>query len=978
MSTGPAAHPSTDNFIAIFSVAQDEYKKLTGHDVRRHPLALKFDTCRSPEDVSKLLQMQGQALSTFNKGNEALMRWLNPTVNILFILSGTLGEGIGLPFSPAKTIFTGIGVLLGAVKDEAASHDKLIELFERIHCFLHRLESYIRTLLSSEFVELLGKIMAQLLSILALSTKAMTERRIKKVLKRLAGKTDVEDAVSRLDVLTKDENLAVVAKSLELLYKAQRDQLRRDFKTWLSPPDPSVNHNTAFKTQQSGTARWFIEGSTFRDWKEDGSLLWIRGNPGAGKSILWYVALVGFWGKKLILSSSSAVIEDIKNTRETAQRLIAYYYFDYKDASKRDVRGLLASLLFQLGDSSDRCWDLLYRLYTKCRDGSEQPSDADLTKCLDAMLKLPGQVPIFIIMDALDECPSTTGICSAREEVLTFVEDLVGSKHSNLFICITSRPEQDIQTTLSPLTTASCRVSLHDEGGQREDISNYIRTFFDTNKTVLAWRKEDRELVITTLSERAGGMFRWVVCQLDTLRRCFPSSIRQTLKDLPATLDGTYERTLEEIPKEKKPHAHRLFQCLVAARRPLRVEELAEVFAIEFDTDTGLNLRENWRPENPEEAVLSACSTLIAVIEDDGSKIVQFSHFSVKEFLTSDRLRTSEFGNIRHYFVPLDAARSILARACITVLLQLDEKVDKERLSKFPLAFYAADHWVDHAKIREVALQFRDAMEQLFDPRKPYLAAWACWIRDVDQGWVGKSIDDLPEHPPQPMRTALYYAALCGLCDVAEHLIVARAEDTNAKCGGHGSPLHAAVYMGHLDTARVLLNHGADVNLEDEDGTTPLVLAYRDRNLEAMGLLLEHGANPDAQYDGCGSISHDAVSGGNTEVMELLLQHKADVHIRGTDEDKWTLLHWVFGLNAKLVQILLDHGADINAQDAHHKTPLYRAAEKGRLNFVRVLLGHGADVHVRGEGDQTPFQVAQSRGHMEVAQLLLAHGAEKG
>jgi ankyrin repeat protein len=463
---------------------------------------------------------------------------------------------------------------------------------------------------------------------------------------------------------------------------------------------------------------------------------------------------------------------------------------------------------------------------------------------------------------------------------------------------------------------------------------------------------------------------------LDTLRRCFPSSIRKTLKDLPATLDGTYERTLEEIPKEKKQHAHRLFQCLVAARRPLRVEELAEIFAIEFDTDVGLDFRENWRPGNPEEAVLSACSTLIAVIEDGGSKVVQFSHFSVKEFLTSDRLRTSEFGSICQYFIPLDAAHSILARACITVLLQLDENVDKKRLTAFPLAFYAAEHWVDHAKFREVVSRVRDAMEQLFDPRKPYLAAWACWIRDLDQGQVGRSIYDLPEHPPPPRETALYYAASCGLCDVAKYLIVARAEDANAKCGRHGSPLHAAVYMGHLDTARVLLDRGANVNLEDQDGKTPLVAAYHCRNLEVMGLLLGHGANPDVQYNSCGSISHDAASEGNTEVMELLLQHNADVHIRGTYGDKWTLLHWVFGLKPKLVQILLDHGADINALDAHHKTPLYRAVENGRLDLVRLLLGHGADVHIRG-GHQTPFRVAESREHREIARLLLEHGAEK-
>jgi ankyrin repeat protein len=474
--------------------------------------------------------------------------------------------------------------------------------------------------------------------------------------------------------------------------------------------------------------------------------------------------------------------------------------------------------------------------------------------------------------------------------------------------------------------------------------------------------------------------FRWVVCQLDTLRRCFPSSIRKTLKELPATLDGTYERTLEEIPKEKKQHTHQLFQCLVVARRPLRVEELAEIFAIEFDTATGLNLRQNWRPENPEEAVLSACSTLIVVIEDGDSKIVQFSHFSVKEFLTSDRLRTSEFANICHYFIPLDPAHSILARACITVLLQLDESVNKERLSEFPLAFYAADHWVDHAQIREVASQFQDAMEQLFDPRKPYLAAWACWICDMDWGGAGRTIDDLPEHPSRRERTVLYYAALCGFCDLAEHLIIARAEDANAKCGRHGSPLHAAAHMGHLDTARVLLDHGANVDLEDQGGKTPLVAAYRRRNLEIMGLLLEHGTNPDVKYDECGSISHDAAYKGNAEVMELLLQHKADVHIRSTrstDRYEYTLLHWPRSWDAKLVQILLDHGADINALDALHRTPLYKAVDDGYREAVRVLLGHGADVHIRGRKNQTPFQVAQSVGRMEIAQLLLEHGAEK-
>jgi hypothetical protein len=192
--------------------------------------------------------------------------------------------------------------------------------------------------------------------------------------------------------------------------------------------------------------------------------------------------------------------------REPGSALIAYYYFDFKDAAKRDVRGLLTSLLFQLGDNCDRSQDILHRLYTTCRDGSEQPSVAALAGCLKEMVELPGQLPIFIIVDALDECPNSTGTPSAREEVLDFVEDVIGSNPPNLFICVTSRPEQDIQTVLGPLAPASRRVSLHEEGGQRKDIDNYIRSFVLKDRAMRRWREEDRELVITTLSQRAQGM----------------------------------------------------------------------------------------------------------------------------------------------------------------------------------------------------------------------------------------------------------------------------------------------------------------------------------------------------------------------------------------------------------------------------------------------------------------------------------------
>ena len=301
-----------------------------------------------------------------------------------------------------------------------------------------------------------------------------------------------------------------------------QDKLR----SWLSPPDPSVNHNTACKTQHGGTATWFIQGNTFQDWKKSGSLLWVRGNrtllklslpsclltrspilqPVQGKASCGAQFLARFCDIEFIFWISSAIIEDIKNMQEARQALIAFYYFDFKDASKRDVRGLLASLLFQLSNDSDLCWDVLYKLYTSCKDGSEQPSDATLARCLKSMPELPGQLPTFLIIDALDECPNTAGTPSAREEVLDFLDDLVGSSHQNLFICITSRPEQDIQSVLTPLTSTFSRVSLHEEGGQMEDIKSYVHSFVNKDRAMRRWREEDRKLVISTLVERAGGM----------------------------------------------------------------------------------------------------------------------------------------------------------------------------------------------------------------------------------------------------------------------------------------------------------------------------------------------------------------------------------------------------------------------------------------------------------------------------------------
>ena len=185
---------------------------------------------------------------------------------------------------------------------------------------------------------------------------------------------------------------------------------------------------------------------------------------------------------------------------------MAYFYFDFRDLNKQSCHDLLLSLVSQLSSSSSRCCDILYRVYTRLKRGAQQPSDEILKDCLKEMLRLPGQGQIFIILDALDECLDSSGIPSPRSEVLQLVKELVGLDLKELHICATSRLEVDIRAVLEPL--AFRPVSLHDQGGQKTDIADYVRNVVNSSSSLAMerWRDDDKRLVIETLIERADGM----------------------------------------------------------------------------------------------------------------------------------------------------------------------------------------------------------------------------------------------------------------------------------------------------------------------------------------------------------------------------------------------------------------------------------------------------------------------------------------
>jgi hypothetical protein len=192
--------------------------------------------------------------------------------------------------------------------------------------------------------------------------------------------------------------------------------------------------------------------------------------------------------------------------QEAGKATMAYFYFDFRDPNKQNLHNALPSLLTQLSAHSDSCCDILSRVYKVHKNGAYKPSTGAMITCLNEMLALPDQGPVYIILDAIDECPNTSGVPSARKQVLDFLRDLVGLQLPNLHICVTSRPEIDIRTTLEPL--ASYPISIHDQYGQKKDIEDYIRAVVSTDSDTAMgrWRDRDKELVIKTLTERADGM----------------------------------------------------------------------------------------------------------------------------------------------------------------------------------------------------------------------------------------------------------------------------------------------------------------------------------------------------------------------------------------------------------------------------------------------------------------------------------------
>jgi hypothetical protein len=334
---------------------------------------------------------------------------------------------------------------------------------------------------------------------------------------------------------------------------------------WLSAPDPSLNYNEARNKWQAATGTWFIKSKQFSDWKTNtDSLLWLHGIPGCGKTVL-----------------SSTIVGDVLHQCDSDPGLaVVYFYFDFNDTEKqchdKMIRSLITYIHTQFSLHCSSTPQALKLLFSSCRNGGQQPTVNALLTTLKQIIEEFNET--FIILDALDECKE-------RQDMLGDIEEIIKWKLGKLHMLVTSRREKGIEESLESLVDEQQKICIQSTL-INDDICLYVHERLQTDKGLSRWRNQLKvqQEIEKTLLEKADGMFRWVVCQLDALRKCLNlPMLQKVLLSLPKTLDDTHARRLCNIDEDYSQYALKILQWLTYSARPLQIEEVAEVIPIDIE-----------------------------------------------------------------------------------------------------------------------------------------------------------------------------------------------------------------------------------------------------------------------------------------------------------------------------------------------------------------------------------------------------------
>ncbi|OAL32656.1 Serine/threonine-protein kinase GCN2 [Fonsecaea nubica] len=804
--------------------------------------------------------------------------------------------------------------------------------------------------------------------------------------------TEIVELVKKIQI-DLDRKRGLHDSQMSELHQRQMADERQKLLEWIGgSTNPSSNHNRAMAQREPKTGLWFLESDDFSGWIKSPRLLWLHG---IRKHLAQYPpSLTGlqrlFWGHlagcgKTVLCST--IIEAVKElcSEGTAGKL-GYFYFNFQDfqndSHKEDLfmSALPRSLLRQLCANEPTLPDPVQAIYTRHHGTGSNPTHEELTSALDAVIDQLAK-DVYIILDALDEFPENTNNAQ-RKKLLKWITLMVDGRFQNLHILTTSRKEWDIDAALGNLANGGLPIQ---GPAVDSDIQRYIRSSLEEGP-LSRWRDKIkiRASIETRLTEGAKGMFRWVVCQLDMLGECTTvKSVGKALAELLVTLDDTYERILNAIPRRNKDDARPILQWLAYSKRPLTLDEVAEAAVLRpgdgpIDADELCDLSE----------VLRICRSLVTLAtevvcicaNDSEIEVVKFAHFSVLEYLTS---RRSDYFSVS----AMEATATSDADEDIpTGIEDYSDGGQGEDADSRPVANYAAEYWYEHVceveKVNDRLSKFSDSAYRFLGENSPRcFLKWLQMYNPQDQisGYLCRRYDQAAYFP-------LWYSSLLGIRHATRRLIESGA-DVNQQITGYGGALHTAAKRGHYEIAQILLESGADANRWNEDYGTPLECGVDELHLSICQLLIDHGADVNAatRHEN-GSVLLvaldllDPSTLHGVNIVQLLLTHGANVNARMARgwAREYTALHVA---SAKgflgIVQSLLDKGADINAPGGDEVgTALQEASRHDQVETVQLLLEHGADVNAPAGGKGTALQAACTRGFVQMVQLLLTHGAD--
>ncbi|KAF2809376.1 uncharacterized protein BDZ99DRAFT_531589, partial [Mytilinidion resinicola] len=703
---------------------------------------------------------------------------------------------------------------------------------------------------------------------------ALEAKGIEKILERLEKLKSVFYTALAGDAATQTvlihDTMEEVRKTVQEM-KAAEEKAR--ILMWLDGPDPLSNHDSAKSKRDLGTCEWLVDSENFTSWfntSATSQLLWLHAFPGAGKTIL-----------------CSAVIEHLRSKQLSVDCAVIYYYFDFRNASRQTYTSFLRSLICQICARTKAVPKPVVKLYDACNGAA--PGSEQLFGLLKDLLKK--ELRAFLIIDALDECPESEG--HERKQVLAALVEIKALKASNLSVFVASRPEVDIKQAMEEI----CDIDIDIHASlTNEDIRLHIQAQMMKYPRLKRLEQSIKNEIEEKLMKDAGGSFLWVACQLEEVRQCSkPARILDQLNNPPKDLDTTYSRILSNVPEMYHCELRTILMLLSFSTRPMTIQEVAEATAVDLKKQSFTTKNRFGDPSD----LLEFCSSLVSL----DHKIIQFAHFSVKEYLLASRTKES----IPTPFLFNDhLSHSQITQMCLIYLLDFNggKKIVRNHDSEFPFLGYAALHWATH--LTQVKETERDAIEALlmrvFDPENDNHLINLLNLCNPDGA---KQVTMQPNsRTTRDFKPALYYASYYGL-----------------------SPI-----------VKLLLKHGADINCSSNDFYgTPLKGAIQSKQPEVLEFVLRKGANIHDR-GGRGKFPVDlAIFSGNVNAAERLIELGAKFGESALEE----------ALNSSrkeyLAKILLDRGADPNAEHKEYGSILQFATMWSSPKCVEWLLEAGAD-----------------------------------